>query len=201
MLSRARLLVAVTTFVVAIGAGNAAAASFRIEPAGAIRATSEGSVTFAAGASRIECTMVLTGRLREGLIEKVQFVVFGEITRVEWAGCRGGEIERVLNLAWPLKLNGIIGTLPERVTSILFFIERVSIMFTVLGLNCLYGEELGLGAQLALEGRNPYTAGRIRVLEVIELPLNRAVSNALCPRAGTMRGNFNLAAAQRITRS
>lgn len=201
-MSRRVVTIVATAFIaVASSASSAGGAEFRVEPAGAIRATSIGKVRFRGGEINLECNLVLTGNLLRGFV-KVNGERMGEITRVQWENCVGGQIANTLNLPWPVTYFWILGELPAAVTRIDFEIVRFEVMLSIFGgvIRCLYGEGTSLGAWSVLEGRNPYIMSVIESEPERLVPVNEEVSSEVCPATITVTGSFRLNAQQRLTR-
>lgn len=175
--------------------GVANAASFTIAPAGRIRWTSLGKVTFESTVE-ISCNLTFTGGFAAGPIPNVVGSRLGEITRVESSECSGGEIEAALNLPWWIKYQQILGALPSAVTGFWVAIEDWDMRLSAFGglVRCRYiGEALWL---IQTTGTNPFTTGLSFSLEN-EIPF--AEGSVACPRSGRVRGVFAGEPAMRIT--
>lgn len=207
------LLAALALTAFAASAGSASAASgVRITPGGAITQTSQGKVTFQAGETRIECNLTLTGRLETALVRFVRGTLtrLGQITRVDWRECVGGEVERVLNLPWNIALNTILENEPRNCTRVnepflapyntacgaLIVILGPQFQLSIFGgfVRCLYGsaaERVGALLPLTRTGDNgreaTYTMGLLTILA----NSFRLTSGFGCPATGEMRGRFN----------
>jgi len=207
------LLAALALVALAASAGSASAArGVKISPGGAITQTSQGKITFAAGETRIECNLTLTGNLETRLVTFVRgtLIRIGTITRVDWRECVGGEVEAVLNLPWNVALNQILEEprncrpkTPEeavynKACGALIVILGPQFQLSIFGgfARCLYGSATeSVGALLPVtllrsnEREAEYSMGLLRILPTQNT--FRLARGFGCPERGTMTGTFN----------
>lgn len=213
MISMKRLILLGLLAVLAVGAsaGSASAArSIRISPGGTVTQVSLGKVTFVSGETRIECRLTLTIRLVAGLIAPVLLIKIGEVTRVDYNECVGGEVEAILNLPWDVSLERqlltegpreercervgvLISAAPyNRVCGAVIRILRTQFQLSVFGgfARCLYEGDIGALLPLTRVSGNEREADYRMGLLTIQPNRVRLIRGFLCPASGEMRGTF-----------
>lgn len=182
--------------------GEAIAASFRYEPGGAIRLSSEGKASFRTALFTLECDWRMSGELARTLVAKSAGQEFGRITRAEVDGCINLDRNlEVLRLPWTLKYNAITGTLPEEVTGVLLTIASIGFLFEFSGVRCLYSGVWGGMIAVTASSGGRYNVGRGELaLEETVGSGDVLVNQFFCPRAGRFSGRFNIAPTQELLR-
>jgi hypothetical protein len=192
---RLPLAAALALAALALGAASVSAAEFQFSPGGTITGASLGAVTFSGTGVTITCNLTLRGTVTSARVPKVSGTSYGEITSVTIGRCTGGSAA-VLSLPWKITYNGILGTLPERVTGVSLTANGTGFKLTFSGIECLYGGNVS--TLLAVTGTNPYTTGLYAVPSGSSLPL--VSGSFLCPRSGSMTGTFGISPTQTVTR-
>jgi hypothetical protein len=194
--SRAFVLAIAVALTASIAFASVAQATreFTVTPGGAIElGTTEGAVNFVVGERTIECPLTLSGNMRRGPIN-IGEGRMGEILIASIGVCIGGTMERALievRQSWEIVSIGILGTLPEEITGLLFAIKRTKFLFSEIGTarRCLYEGEWGLLVGLRRTGMATYSTIRARLLPAFRF---RRVTESNCPTEGHMEGELEL---------
>jgi hypothetical protein len=178
-------LVVVLVGLATTAATSQAAIEFRAEPGGSIEMRSEGRLTFTSGATRVACRITFRGRLSTSAVSTTSGTRLGEITGARIEECEGGTLERALvseREAWELKVNALLGSLPESITGLLIEVSRVKLLFSTFGRSsrCLYEATLGILVPLTQAEEFGFTTGTGRLLS----NTFRLSSGPGCPESG-----------------
>jgi hypothetical protein len=191
---RIRLLATAVAVVLALCAVAAAASEYYgVRPAGEVTATTLGALTFSGGGVTVRCNVTLRGSLDDGRLDAIVGTPIGAMTGASIAGCTSGAITAVLGLPWSIGYQGFTGTLPL-VTGFRLSLDRVALLFNVLGFECLYSGTLG--GLLGVTGSGPYSTGLLTI--EAGRTLARVAGSELCPTSGTVTATFSLTPQQTV---
>jgi hypothetical protein len=125
---------------------------------GAIELISTGAIRIRprTGTGEVVCNITLRGSFESRLISITgEGARLGAVSGMSWAGCTGGEVEGVLNLAWPITLQRLDGVNPriavaERLTEATLRIAGAAVSLSRLGsgTRCLSGGAESEGIEL-----------------------------------------------------
>lgn len=160
MLSAVMRPLALAVLTLAVSSAVAHAVSgVAMSPGGSIELVSSGAITIApreGGEGRVTCALTLRGTLETRLVGIAgEGAQIGSISGMSWSGCSGGEVEGVLNLAWPITIQRLDGVDPriavaERLGEARLKISGMAVSLTRLGRGvlCLAGGGAGEGLEL-----------------------------------------------------
>jgi hypothetical protein len=188
MLHRIKLLLLAVVAIGAITASTASAATLNASPAGNITSASLGKVTFTGGAINIRCNLTMTGTLAARAAATAGTQI-GEMSRVEWAACEGGNVRSVNNLPYRLTFNRLTASGIEFTVNSTNFTLSVTIFGIVV--DCTYGGNVPALVELI--------SGRTGLIRILTNTLNRTAGSSSCPASGSMSGTFGLSPQQTIT--
>jgi hypothetical protein len=187
---RVVVAIAIASIAFAAQADVALAESFGVSPAGNV--TIGGPVTFTSEEGSIACNLTFLGTLTRSLVSTAAGTQFGSLTEARFE-CEGGVTIRPL---LPATLN--VARLlfdPERLTGILFLIERIGLLIEQLLLirQCLFGPT----APMLIEVRSGLS-GSIRPLSTPSFRLQQRLNLGTCPVAASMAGTLRMSPTQEV---
>lgn len=187
---------------------SATASSFNVSPGGSITAASQGLVTFSTSVVNVFCRVTLSGSVARGPIAKQRLNQFGSITS---AGRTCNDIQPgtpisvvPLNLPWRLRYDTILGSLPDAVSGLLFWVNPFSFRMLVSGfMDCsiIVNLQGRLGVLTRVAGAARYATNLLRLLT--QRPDIITQHSGLCPSAvlaSGLSGDFSLTPRQTLTR-
>lgn len=197
-----RMVVAVVSAatMMAIAAAGASAYDMSVSPAGSFTATAA-TLTFSDGGGviNVACPVTLSGSLSAGSITMAAGNSVGSISGVSVGSCTGGSATALVGTSYDMRINTILGTLPNAATGLLFDVLGFSFEYTVriltIQIRCLYSGTIGV--LFGLSGTNPYTLSNSGVFLGNSVP--KAAGHSACPSSGRFNGTMFISPGQTIS--